>query len=51
MAQGSNEFITVSTKRAHDPGGSDYGEFGHPATTFPVGEEVVIVGAGTEIAM
>ena len=51
MAQGSNEFIAkYPLKRAHDPGGSDYGEFGHPATTFPIGEEVVIVGAGTEIA-
>lgn len=51
MAQGSNEFIAkYPLKRAHDLGGGEYGEFGHPATTFPVGEEVVIVGAGDEIA-
>ncbi len=49
MAEGSNEFIAKYPLRTQLDAGYDENNK-HPEITFPIGEEVVIVGAGTEIA-
>lgn len=49
MAQGSNQFISKYPLRDELYGNYD-AQNKHPEITFPVGEEVIIVGAGQEIA-
>lgn len=49
MAEGSNEFISKYPLRTELDGEYDI-QNKHPNITFPVGTEVIIVGAGQEIA-